>query len=72
LPRDQATIQDDLDPESREVDVPGLDQQIQKPDATFIRNVQDTGIQELENADAHVHIASVAEPSEQAEPFFVV
>ena len=71
FPAHQPTIQDDLDAERLEVDVPGLDQRIQERDAILVRYVEDIRIQELENADAHLFITAIAESSEPAKPTFI-
>src|SRR6266566_780514 len=49
LPWDDAVVQDDLQTERRQVDVPGFDQRIQERDAVLSRHVEDVRIEELEH-----------------------
>src|SRR6266581_994741 len=63
-------IQDDLQTECGEIDVPRYDQGIQKSDATVRGDVEHVRIQEFENRDAHLLITSTALPSHDPEPVF--
>src|SRR2546430_10445418 len=47
LPGDDAVIQDDLQTERRQVDVPGFDERIQERDAVLRGHLEDVRIEEL-------------------------
>src|SRR2546428_3166808 len=57
LPRDDFVVQDDLQTERRQVDVPGLDQRIQERDAVLSGQVEDIRVEKLEHDDPHLFIA---------------
>src|SRR6266571_7278540 len=49
LPGDDAVVQDNLQTERRQVDVPGFNQRIQERDAILSGHVEDVRIEELEH-----------------------
>src|SRR5512146_1350334 len=51
---DHSRIQNDVQSERREVDVPGFDQRIQERDAVLRGQVEDVRIEELEHDHAHL------------------
>src|SRR5213076_3594942 len=51
LPGDDAAVQDYLQTERRQVDVPGFNQRIQERDAVLRGHVEDVRIEELEHDD---------------------
>ena len=68
---DDPGVQDDIQSKGREVDVPGFDQRLQERDALFPGQMENVGIEELEDDDAHLLEASAAEVRDHAEPVFV-
>ena len=68
IPWGQSPIQDDFHTEAGKVDIPGFNQRVQKGDAIFCGQVEDIGVQELEDEDPHLLIAAPAEPGYQVEP----
>src|SRR5438034_9512000 len=72
LPWDDAVIQDNLQTERREVDVPGFNQGIQERDAVLRGHVEDVRIEELEHDDPHLLIAAATEPSHHPEPVVIL
>jgi hypothetical protein len=65
-------IQDDLQPERHQVDVPGRDERIEERGAVLGGNVEEIGIEELEHDDPHRLVAPSAEPGHLEEPVVVV
>src|SRR5437773_53747 len=72
LPWDDAVVQDNLQTERRQVDVPGFNQRIQERDAVFSGHVEDVRIEELEHDDPHLLIAAATEPSHHPEPVVIL
>src|SRR6184192_1811543 len=72
LPWDDAVVEDNLQTERREVDVPGFNQRIQERDAVLSGHVEDVRIEELEHDDAHLFIAAATEPSHHPEPVVIL
>src|SRR5207237_5961415 len=68
-PSDSA-IQDDHQAKRSEIDIPRYDQWIQQSDATFRGYVEHVRVQEFEDGDAHLFIASIAQSSYDPEPVF--
>ena len=68
----QAAIENHLDRESIEVDVPRLDERALGSDESSSEDAKQIGFEELENHDAHLGVAAVAEPRDQTQPVFVV
>src|SRR5690242_3626205 len=66
----QPAVQHDFYAKGFEVDVPRLDQRIEKRDAIFDRYMEDICIQKLENHHPHFLIASLAQPGYQTQPVF--
>src|SRR3989449_5953382 len=69
---DQSVVQDDFQSKRGEVDVPGCNQRIQEGDTVFNGYVEDVGIEELENDDAHFLVAAAAELRYRPQPRFVL
>src|SRR5207244_4564759 len=67
-PWDDAVIQDNLQTERRQVDVPGFNQRIQERDAVLSGHLEDVRIEELEHDDPHLFISAATEPSHTTEP----
>src|SRR5439155_8987136 len=72
LPWDDAVVQDNLQTERREVDVPGFNQRFQERNAVLTGHVEDVRIEELEHDDAHLFIAAATEPSHHPEPVVIL
>src|SRR5882724_4910321 len=72
MPAGEPAVQDDFDAEGLEVNVPALDQRIEEGYAVSDRDTENIRVQEFQNRDPHLFIASLAEPSHQAEPFFTI
>src|SRR5216117_1388566 len=68
IPRGEAPIQDYVHREAGEIDVPGLNQGVQKGDGVFSRDVEDVGVQKFQHDDAHLLVGAIAEPRHQEEP----
>src|SRR5258707_12927925 len=62
LPWDDAVVQDNLQTERRQVDVPGFNQRIQERDAVLSGHVEDVRIRELDHAAPHVPIPPPTTP----------
>src|SRR6266540_6801660 len=67
LPWDDPVVQDNLQTERREIDIPGFNQRIQEPDAVLSGHVEDVRIEELEHDDPHLLIAAATELGHHAE-----
>src|SRR5260370_12971759 len=72
MPIRESAVQDDFYAERLEVNVPALDQRIEEGDAVSDRYAENIRVQEFQNRDPHLFIASLAESSHQAEPFFTI
>src|SRR5438552_16696091 len=70
--RSQPAAQHDLHAEGGEVDVPGFYERIQQGNAVPGGQVEDVRVQELEDHDSHVFVASMAETGDQVEPVFTL
>src|SRR6266478_2599492 len=66
----QSAIQDNFHAESRQIDVPGFDEWVQKRNTIFARYVEDVRVQELQNAHAHRFVATAAESRYGLKPGF--
>src|SRR5207237_3736759 len=60
VPQSQSAVENNFHPEGLEINVPGFNQRIEKRHKVFNRHFEDIRIQELENGDPHVFVASVA------------
>ena len=64
-------VQKDVHSEGCEVDIPGLNDRLQKRHAVRGRKVEDVLIQKLQNGDTHLFVTSLTEPGHPLQPFFV-
>ena len=65
-----SAIQDDLQGERREINVPRYDQRVEERNTILRGYIEYICVQEFEDSNAHLFIASIAQSSHEAKPGF--
>src|SRR3984893_12415884 len=70
ISRRESPAQRNLHSEGCQVDIPGLNERLQKRDTVLIRQVEYICVQKLKNVDSRLLVCPAAESRHQAEPVF--